>query len=316
MTVLAHESWFVPDPARFEVDWARLADVPTLIAAVLGLTAVAVFWLVDRRWGEPRLDRLDFLVRLRPWLPRLLGLHAGFALLGTALDGGYLAPSMRLPDGAAGAVLVVVEVVTAAMLVTGFRRHWAAVLLVAAAPLGVPFFGLRPVLERADLLGAAVYLAFARGRGATPEERAVVNPAAAAVMRVLAGTALVVLAFTEKLLNPDLARAFLDLKPSFDLFAALGVLGTDDFIWFSATVELTLGLLLVAGRLPRLTVVLVGVPFNATLPLLGWRELVGHLPVYGVLFVVLVEAQTRRYRADRAAPVQEPSAILPGGGFA
>ncbi len=298
--VLAHESWFVDHPRRFPVEWDRLGDVATLVAVAVAAVSCLVFWYVDRRWGEPRLRRLDVLVRIRPWLPRLLGLHAGFALLGTALDGGYLAPSMRLGDGAVAATLVVVEVVTAAMLITGYRRHTAAALLVAAGVLGIPFFGLLPVLERADLLGIAVYLAFARGRGATPEERAEVNPTAAAVMRVLTGIALILLAFTEKLLNPGLARAFLDFKPTFDIYAALGIFTTDQFIWTAAAIELTLGALLVLGRLPRASVVLVGLPFNATLPLLGWRELVGHLPVYGVLLVVLVEAQTRRYRADRA----------------
>jgi len=204
---------------------------------------------------------------------------------------------MRLSEGRAGAALVVVEVVTAAMLITGYRRHSAAALLVAAGVLGVPFFGVLPVLERADLLGAAVYLAFARGRGATPEERAAVNPRAATAMRVLTGVALILLAFTEKLLNPGLAREFLKIEPTFDIYATLGIFTTDQFIWTAAAIELVLGALLVLGRLPRLTVVLVGIPFNATLPLLGWRELVGHLPVYGVLLVVLVEAQTRRFRA-------------------
>lgn len=306
--VLAHESWFVRDPRRFPVDYDRLADLPTLLAVLVAAGACLVFWYVDRRWGEPRLRRLDLLVRLRPWLPRILGLHAGFALLGTALDGGYLAPSMRLTEGRAGAVLVVVEVVTAAMLITGYRRHSAAALLVLAGLLGMPFYGVLPVLERADLLGAAIYLAFARGRGATSEERAQVNPSAATAMRVLTGLALILLAFTEKLLNPDLARAFLDLEPTFDIYAQLGIFTTDQFIWTAAAIELTLGALLVAGRLPRLTVVLVGIPFNATLPLLGWRELVGHLPVYGVLLVVLVEAQTRRYRDDPATRPSGPHA--------
>ncbi len=315
-TVLAHESWFVENPRRFPVEYDRIGGLPTLTALALAFLACLVFWYVDRRWGEPRLHRLDLLVRLRPWLPRILGLHAGFALLGTALDGGYLAPSMRLTQGRAGAVLVVVEVVTAAMLVTGFRRPAAAALLVAAGVLGMPFYGVLPILERADLLGAAVYLAFARGRGSTPEERAEVNPAAATAMRVLTGVALILLAFTEKLLNPGLARAFLDLEPSFDIYAQLGVFTTDQFIWTAAAIELTLGALLVVGRLPRLTVVLVGIPFNATLPLLGVRELIGHLPVYGVLLVVLIEAQTKRYRADRKTPGPEPSATLSGGGFA
>lgn len=64
-------------------------------------------------------------------------------------------------------------------------RLWCrivATLLVAAGPLGMLTYGVRPVMERASS-----------------------NPTVNLVMRVLAAIGIAVLAFTEKLLNPGLA---------------------------------------------------------------------------------------------------------------
>ncbi len=81
----------------------------------------------------------------------------------------------------------------------------------------------------------------------------------------------------------------------------LGLGSAAHFINFAATMELVLAALLLAGQLPRLTVVLVGTPFVVTAPLLGVRELVGHLPLYAVLLVVLVEAQVAACRPSGGA---------------
>jgi hypothetical protein len=54
----------------------------------------------------------------------------------------------------------------------------------------------------------------------------------------------------------------------------------------------------VSGALPQVSVILAGIPFNATLFFLGAEELIGHLPVYGAMLAVLV------YGSDRdIAPV-------------
>lgn len=311
---LAHESWFVPAPQRFDLQWERLNDLPVVVAVVTALVAVVAFTLVDRTVDEPRLSRLDVLVRLEPYLPRIVSAAIGLALAGTVAQGAYLAPNMALPAGPAGFLLGGLEVVAAVLLVLGIRRRATALLLVLAGPVGMLFYGVLPVLERADLLGAAAFLALAEGRRATPQARARRNPRATLVMRLLAALAVAVLAFSEKLLNPELARSFLGLRPAFDLFSPLPVdlLGRDDFIWFAAGMELTLAALLAAGQLPRLTALVVATPFVATLPLLGYVELFGHLPLYAVVLVVAVQAQVQRVReAEAEAASGRPHRTVP-----
>jgi hypothetical protein len=46
--------------------------------------------------------------------------------------------------------------------------------------------------------------------------------------------------------------------------------------------------LLISGALPQVCVIVAGIPFNATLFFFGATELVGHLPIYGAMLVLLV----------------------------
>jgi hypothetical protein len=48
------------------------------------------------------------------------------------------------------------------------------------------------------------------------------------------------------------------------------------------------GLLVISGALPQACVLIAGIPFNATLWFFGATELVGHLPIYGAMLVLLV----------------------------
>jgi hypothetical protein len=108
-------------------------------------------------------------------------------------------------------------------------------------------------------------------------------------MRVLVGASLITLAFTEKLARPELALAFLDRFPAFNILQTIG-LGVSDltFIRLAGAIELLFGLLILSGSLPQLSVILAGIPFNATLFFLGSSELIGHLPIYGAMLVLLV----------------------------
>jgi len=61
----------------------------------------------------------------------------------------------------------------------------------------------------------------------------------------------------------------------------------------AGAVELVVGLMLIAGTYVRLIIIVTLVPFNLTLPFLGWRELVGHLPTYGILALLLLWGDER-----------------------
>jgi hypothetical protein len=197
----------------------------------------------------------------------------------------------------AGVVLGAVMAVVAIGMATGWRARQAAILLIAAGPLGMAMFGVSPVLQRIDLLGLAVFVLLAgpgrwsadfelgQARDPTPAEAT----RAVWALKVGVGVALIVVAFVEKLANPDLALRFLAEHPQFNIAQGVGIAMSDlEFARLAGGIEVLFGLLIISGALPQLCVLIAGVPFNATLYFFGTEELVGHLPVYGAMLVLLV----------------------------
>jgi uncharacterized membrane protein YphA (DoxX/SURF4 family) len=168
-------------------------------------------------------------------------------------------------------------------------------------------FGIDPVLQRIDLLGLAAFVLIAGpgrwsadlDRGAARDwfesdgslgERGLEAMASAIfVLRIAAGSALIIVALYEKLINPDLALAFLEEHPDLQVAHQIGLPLSDlEFIRVAGAIEVLFGLLLISGALPQVIILIAGIPFNATLWFFGINELVGHLPVYGAMLVILV----------------------------
>jgi hypothetical protein len=245
---------------------------------------------------HPGVD-VPFLARLVPWMPFAVRIHLGVSLVGLLSMGVYLSPAMDLEPTVGGIALGATMGAVALLMITGWHARAAAALLVAAGPLGMLEFGVGPVAQRADLLGLAVFVLFAgAGRwSADAEGGRFEEPSLADLgkaiwgLRVGAGVALIVVAFAEKLANPEMALAFLADHPDFNVAALVGLpMGDLEFVRLAGAIEVLFGLLLISGALPQAIVLIAGIPFNATLWFFGTDELLGHLPVYGAMLVLLV----------------------------
>jgi hypothetical protein len=75
-----------------------------------------------------------------------------------------------------------------------------------------------------------------------------------------------------------------------------------EFTRLAGGIEVLFGMLLISGALPQVRVLVAAIPFNTTLWFFGTAELVGHLPVYGVLLVLLVFGSDPRLREAVADP--------------
>ena len=302
MTPVAHETWFVPDPESFPFDWGFAAEVETLLLLLGAVAITLVVRLVARRFAGVDVPALG---RLVPWMPFAMRMHLTVSLIGLLSLGYYLSPAMDLHADLAGIVLGAVMIVVALGMVTGRHARAAAWLLVAAGPLGMIEFGVSPVLQRVDMLGPALFVAVAGpGRWSADHETGVESDAGEVAMeravwllRVSVGVALVVVAFAEKLANPDLALAFLAQEPQFNIAQEAGLgISNLEFVRLAGGVEVLFGLLLISGALPQAVVIIAGIPFNATLYFLGNAELMGHLPIYGTMLVLLVMGSDPRMR--------------------
>ncbi|HUH07742.1 MAG TPA: hypothetical protein VML96_08045 [Egibacteraceae bacterium] len=296
LDLLAHAKWFVEDPGG-RPDWAFLSD-PVSLSLIGAALALALAWrAVARRLPTPELGALSFLGRVAPWVPRLLGVHLGVSLLSLAVTNAYLAPNLSLDPVPAGWAIAFAEALVGVWLIAGVALRPAALAVAALGPLGMVLAGPVAVLEAADLLGIALFLALlppgAHRYGARPVTAGQIRVPLLA-LRLCVGGALIVVALTEKLLNPELTAAFLEDYPALDVFALLGLdLDAAAYIRFTAAVEILFGLLIISGAAPQAAVILAGIPFNATLFFLDRGELIGHLPIYGAMLALLVYGSSR-----------------------
>lgn len=289
---LAHETWF---HSRGPTDWGFAGETKTLGLLAAAVVITLAVRLVARRWNG--VD-VPLLARIVPWIPFALRMHLAVALVGLLSLGVYLSPAMDLHADVPGILLGAQMALVAISMVTGYRVREGALLLILLGPLGMLEFGVWPVLARVDMLGLALFLlASGPGRWSADHElgragEPSLDDFARAIwlLRVAAGTALIVVAFQEKLANPAMALDFLSHHDNFNVANSLFGLGWSDieFIRVAGAIEVLFGLLVISGRLPQLCVVAAGIPFNATLWFFGTTELVGHMPIYGAMLAILV----------------------------
>jgi hypothetical protein len=240
--------------------------------------------------------------RLLSWMPLVIGLHAAIPLLVAGVQLQLFVPNLALPYDFFGGLIALAEIVIALCFVYGAGTRIGAAFLALIWLVGAIWFGPLLLLEHTLVLGVAFFM-FVMGRGPAavdmtlqrfhrPLEQLV--PRAVPALRVLTGIGIVVLAFTEKLWNVPMGVEFLRRYP-LNFFPAIGFGGISDanFIVIAGTVELTFGLLLISGAFVRLMTLILWVPFNLTLPFLGWRELVGHLPIYGIMALIVIWGEER-----------------------
>jgi hypothetical protein len=299
MSLLAHETWFVHGRG---LDWSFAGESLTLVYLLVAFAITFGVRVLARRF--PGRD-VPFLARMAPWMPFALRMHLAVSLISLLALGYYLSPAMDLQWNVAGVLLGAVMVVTAIGMASGWRTRQAAWLLIAAGPLGALEFGVGPVLQRIDMLGPAVFLLIAGpgrwsadhelGQATEPSDEAIER--ATWALKVAVGSALIIVAFAEKLANPALALDFLHHQPNFNVASDIGIpLGNLEFARVAGGIEVLFGMLLISGALPQAIVIIAGIPFNATLFFYGATELSGHLPVYGTMLVLLVYGSHPRLR--------------------
>ncbi len=321
----AHERWFVDNPNNYSLDFGLLFSWQVLSAVLIGATVTMLAALLDRRyrtWKRARNPKLENVlvgiseVRLRrvySYLPLLLAIHTAVPLLVSGFQLQLFAPNLKMEPNLLSGMVALAEVMIALALVYGVFTEYAAFGLIVLYFSG---FVLSPLIhipalllpEHCQFVGIALFLIIMRrgpfsadallGRRAHPDPRLVAY--AVPILRWSVGLSIIILAFSEKLLNPTLAQAFLTQKINFNLGSGLGI-SNDLFIFFAGVGEFVFGCLLISGALPRLVIIGLWIPFNLTLPYLGWTELAGHLPIYAVMLILLLIGPSSRRVARRNA---------------
>ena len=299
--VHAHSKWF-HDASSNPLHPISVLELPTLffvLAALLTTAAGGALWRYRKGRGFiPQLEQFGSEEKHRSvlymLLPAILALHVSIPLFVFAVQGKLFAPSNLLP-GAWSYLLGTVGIGIALALFYGAFTRIAALALALLWLTGMGVLGAEAMLENLHYLGFAAFF-FLAGRGPLSLDRLLfprlIPPVRAmryalTALRVGLGFSLVVAAFTEKLANVALGEAFLAEHP-LNFTTALGFPIADQlFILGAGTVELIIGLLLIFGFFHREVLLLAWLPFNLTVTVFSWVELLGHLPFYGTMFVLL-----------------------------
>ena len=293
-----HVTWFV-DPARYPVDWSLVLSTRTALLLGACAAALAGAFVLQRLAGDPNWPDLGLFRAMAVGAPTLVAVQSAVTLVYYGSQPALLGPNERLGPGAAGLALGALQVLVAFAFITGLLDWLAAAVLALLVLLG---FFLEPPLDAvANLywagIATTVFLVGRQGleHGRLRSALRRLDPRWAArsvaILRVTTGIAIIAPALREKVWSPAIGAAFLAQHPNFNL--PLHVLGlswfTDDrFVLAAGIAEAVIGVLLVSGLMTRVVIVAMFVPFNVTVPFLPPTELLGHLPIFAVMYVLLV----------------------------
>lgn len=318
----AHEKWFLEGARPELVPHGFLTPYCLSGVAVAGAVTLLgwFFWSKRQRRdlvpGPESLGATEAgLTKFYALVPFILGMHFAVPLLVLGVQGKVFSPNNQLPAPWHLFIGTLEIAIALSFLYGGLTRLFAAALgllwVVAAAALGWEI-----AFENLHYLGAAAFF-YCTGRGPQSIDRMLFpalepSPALAryamTALRVSIGLGFAFVAFSEKLANPALAQAFL-AQYALNFTAATGVpLSDPAFIWCAGTTELLIGLFLAFGIFPRVIIVAAWGIINLTLTIFSWVELVGHLPIYGIMAVLLIWAPSEKMNAlwSRSVLGREP----------
>ncbi len=288
----AHVKWFVRQDSGplVQVSQFSLTEPWVQIWVVAILVCVTMALLLERYLPHPPAKLVSFAQNHRQQALHLLQLLVGLALLLTAVKGAILAPHLS-EKSLFGLLLRFIQGGIGILFIANIMIRLGAILMVLLFLASAGLFGFITSLEYFNFLGIALFLLLQ----SAPEDR--VRSYALPALRIHTGIALVVLACTEKLIDPNLAIHFLE-KHQINFMQALGVHFFTDrlFVLSAGCTELIFGIIFILGFITRInTMTLAGflVASNLYFFLVGktdeaFLELIGHMPLIAVAILLVL----------------------------
>jgi hypothetical protein len=300
----AHVKWFVDTGRVTEAShgitpFYSWGSIEVLTWGAIVLVAVFLFSIADQLFHTPK-KLLKFGLEHEKVINRISqGVLGAFLISVSILWQVVLVPELPAVSLMAN-VLLWIQVFTGICLLLNIFPRTASVALFGLT-LGLFFFGgFEAVLENTILLSLAVYFFIVN----SPDDSIFfrLNKHAVEIVRIGAGISLITMAFTEKLLYPELGMEFLAvhnwnfMQPIFPWFT------NELFVLSTGFAEMIFGILFVLGYITRITTVLITIFFAASVVTMmvqfgEWE--VEDLVVYSaaILFVFYGHGRTKFFHA-------------------
>lgn len=284
MMASAHVKWFAEEPTS--VMWHHWDRSLLWIGIGVLLVARLIAGILELRLPDASKEWKIKMKRVYPSVLSIFRILVGFWLVLTAYNGALLAPNIPV-QSAFDQGLQIVEALIGIWIMTGVGVQYAAAALFVLYIILLPSAGVAALIDHVDVLGIAAFLAIEHAQNQPWYKKA--QPWALPLLRVCTGAALIVLGFSEKLIDPTMALQFLsEHNWNFMQTIGLGWFTNEYFVFAAGLSEVLFGVLLISGVITRITTIALSVFFTSTLFLLGPTELIGHLPFFGIALIFIL----------------------------
>lgn len=299
----AHVKWFAQE--KETVRPYALTDLPVVLAIILSVIIINIGIFLEKKLNTPKWFD-TFLQKTAPFVLSLASIGFGLSFLIFSFNGFIFAPNL-LPESLLGERLILLQALAGALIFLGIYERIGGLLLIVLFGFAIKEYGFLEMMDTLEMVGFAFYaMIVGRPKWQLIDTKSFttlihkVHSYGLPLLRVGTGLNLMILGFSEKILNPSLTADFLE-HYNWNFMHALGFEQfTNYWFAFSAGVAETLfGLFFLLGLVTRTTTLALAVFLVTTLSLLGPVELVGHLPHFSIAIVLLVLGAGARLRVGR-----------------
>ncbi len=305
LTVSAHVKWFIDsekvlsETTQGAVPFYNVTSLEVLVWALVSIVAVLAFSILDRYIRTPK-KILAFGYKHEKGIVRTAQVILGLFLVSVSfLWNIILIPEFHVVDTLT-TVLKYVQVAIGAMLILGILPRIASAVLFAMCVMLSFTHGWIAFAENAMLLTLAVFFFIKNSPADSWWNRC--DKHAVEIVRLGVGVSLIVLAFTEKLMYPELGMSFLDTHQWNFMTTMFPWFTNKLFVLSTGFAELIFGIIFILGYLTRINTVLIAGFFAMSVVTMfvqfgAWE--VEDLVVYSaaILFIFYGHGKTKFFHA-------------------
>lgn len=306
----AHVKWFVDSEKVIENShglspFYSWGNKEVIIWSLIVLAVVFVFSRIDRALKTPK-GLLSFGLRHQRGINRIAQVILGlFLVLVSVLWKVILIPEFPIENGITS-VVGYIQIALGLMFIFNFRTRIASMGLGLLCLSLIPMVGVVAFLENALLFSLAIYFFVVNSKESSRVFR--LNKHAVEIVRIGTGISLIVLAFTEKLLYPELGLSFLEVHHWNFMQSIFPWFTNKLFVLSTGFAEMIFGILFILGYITRITTVLIAIFFgiSVTTMLVQFGEWeVEDLVVYvaAVLFIFYGHGRTKFFHFNKSQNV-------------
>lgn len=290
--VLAHVKWFAtPETA---IAPYKITDPFVFITIIISILFVFLGIYLEKKIKVPKKAN-KYIEKYASGALSIASIGFGLAFIIFTIQGFIFAPNLYT-NGNLGLLMLFIQGLAGIMILFGIYERIGGFLILILFALGISEYGALEMLDTLEMVAFAIY-AMIVGR---PKWKIVntrlfenifhkINSYGYPILRVGTGLNLIILGFTEKILNPSLTENFLkNYNWNFFQNTSLDFITNYNFAFMAGMVEILFGVFFLLGIVTRITTLTLAVFLVITLVLLGPIELIGHLPHFSIAIVLFV----------------------------